>query len=117
MNLGFSFGFAIAKLRDTSGRLWILLSVLIVSYTLYVLLEFFISKYGEKICQRRKAMMKRDSEMTVSMLEDTLSVKHRGVLSPFKDSFDVQDDLYADDWQPPQRSTTYTAQELPGKDR
>ena len=50
--MGFVIGFALGEVRAIEARLsWFFLAILVVSFSLYTALEFFIGKYGAKYCK------------------------------------------------------------------
>ena len=59
MSLGFAIGFAIAEVKTIENRIWLFFAVLVVSFSLYTVLEFFIGKYGAKFCKN----MSMDNEV------------------------------------------------------
>lgn len=63
MSLGFAFGFGIAQIEEIDYRLIILLCVLVFSFILYALLEFFIGRFGARFCKPKDdTMMVKDEE-------------------------------------------------------
>ena len=69
MSLGFAIGFAIAELKNIDDRIWILLAILIFSYILYVLLEFFLSRFGKQCCKREEEAFVANEDATEIMLD------------------------------------------------
>ncbi len=70
MSLGFAFGFAIAEIKQIDARVITLLCILVFSYVLYVLLELFISRFGDRCCKRREEMMVIDEGLKEKMLRN-----------------------------------------------
>ncbi len=70
MSLGFAFGFGLAQIDQVDYRLITLLCILVSSYVLYVLLEFFISRFGAKCCKHKEETMMVDEDLTEMMLGD-----------------------------------------------
>lgn len=124
MSLGFAIGFAIAEVKGIAGRLWIMLAVLLFSFTLYVILEFFSSKHGARFC--KSASDKEDGLITME-LDDSLNWTERELngddVNTFKSKIKVMSPteeggeytLYAEQNEPPVRSTTHVEKDLQGK--
>ena len=128
MSLGFAIGFAIAELKGISDRLWIMLAVLLFSFTLYVFLEFFNSKFGARCC---KSTPDRDDDSMTMELDDSLNLiegmldgdglnilkskTDSKVMSPTEEGGEYT--LYAEQVpsEPPVRSATYAEEDLQGK--
>lgn len=88
MSFGYAMGFIIPEIFSEIDHIFLTaLCVLVVTFTLYVLLEFFLSRFGAKCCEKEK-LMEIDEGLTESMLRN----RGKGV---FSEPAAVESDDYA----------------------